>query len=199
MDQHTHAATQFMPHGHCYFWTPGILWMEVFANVTIALAYFSIPVALFYFIGKRKDLPHQHIFLLFGFFIIFCGIGHLVDVILIWNPIYWVKATVDFATASVSIGTAIVLWPLLPLLLKAGTIEEHVQRETIETLEGQKHALVETNTRLERSNQALQEQMEHMRRATTVLAEREARIQELRNEIARLKGEPPPEPGGSQP
>ena len=197
MEHGTHGLSlpAFMPHGHCYLWTPGILWMDVFANAVIALAYYSIPVALFYFIRNRKDLPYQHVFLLFGFFITFCGTGHLVDIVTIWKPIYWVKAGLDFATAAVSIGTAVVLWPLLPRLLKAGTIEEHLQRIAIESLEGQKQALEESNARLAKANAELHEHMEQMRRTTAMLAEREARIQELRNEVARLKGDHPGAPG----
>jgi hypothetical protein len=185
-----HASSGFMPHGSCYAWTPGILWMEVFANTVIALSYFAIPVAMFYFIGKRKDLPHQHIFLLFGCFITFCGVGHLIDTVTIWVPIYWLKGSVDFATGLVSIGTAAALWPLLPRLLRAGTIEEVLQRRTVEALSDQKRALEETNGRLEESNRMLNDQMAEMRRATALFAERESRIEELRRENERLKARP---------
>jgi hypothetical protein len=37
----------FMPHGHCYFWEPGVLWLNVISDLTTAVAYYSIPIALF--------------------------------------------------------------------------------------------------------------------------------------------------------
>ncbi|HKA15632.1 MAG TPA: Hpt domain-containing protein [Myxococcota bacterium] len=37
---------QFVPHGRCYAWTPSILWASIASDVTIAISYFSIPVAL---------------------------------------------------------------------------------------------------------------------------------------------------------
>src|SRR4051794_18337050 len=46
----------FMPHGHCYLWNPGILWVHILSDALIATAYFSIPCTLVYFIRKRKDL-----------------------------------------------------------------------------------------------------------------------------------------------
>ena len=29
----------YMPHGHCYLWNPGILWTNFISDVLIALAY----------------------------------------------------------------------------------------------------------------------------------------------------------------
>ncbi|HEV8702764.1 MAG TPA: hypothetical protein VGV60_15950 [Candidatus Polarisedimenticolia bacterium] len=48
-------ATDFMPHGHCYFWQPEIVWLHVVSDSLITLAYYSIPVALVCFLRKRKD------------------------------------------------------------------------------------------------------------------------------------------------
>ena len=39
-------AAAFMPHGHCYLWTPSILWLHVASDIVIALSYFAIPLAL---------------------------------------------------------------------------------------------------------------------------------------------------------
>ena len=179
----------FMPHGHCWLWTPGILWMEVTANLLIGIAYFTIPAILLYFVRLRRDVPYPWVFVLFGLFIFFCGTGHFVDVITIWRPIYWFDAFWDSGTALTSIGTAIGLVLVLPALLRAGTIEEYVHQETINKLAEQNRALEEANGRLTAANQTLNEQMAEMERAATQLAEREARIRELRQENERLKGQ----------
>jgi hypothetical protein len=50
------SSDYFMPHGHCYAWTPSILWASVISDVTIAISYFSIPVALLYEQGRIKHV-----------------------------------------------------------------------------------------------------------------------------------------------
>ena len=51
------SSTGFMPHGMCFQWRPDILTLHVIADSLIALAYFSIPFTLLYFVRRRKDLP----------------------------------------------------------------------------------------------------------------------------------------------
>ena len=58
--------SDFMPHGHCYAWTPSILWSSVNSDGIIAISYFSIPITLLYFMRKREDLPFSWIFALIG-------------------------------------------------------------------------------------------------------------------------------------
>ncbi|MDP5041411.1 MAG: GGDEF domain-containing protein, partial [Paraglaciecola sp.] len=55
--------TDYMPHGHCYWWSPEILWLNVISDVFIALAYFSIPIAIYYFVKKRPGLEFKGIFI----------------------------------------------------------------------------------------------------------------------------------------
>jgi hypothetical protein len=50
-------SSNFMPHGYCYLWKPTIVWLHAMSDGTITLAYYAIPVALFYFVRKRRDLP----------------------------------------------------------------------------------------------------------------------------------------------
>ena len=58
-------SSSFMPHGHCYLWNPGLIWLHVVSDSLIALAYFFIPVALIYFIQRRRDLPFHWVFVCF--------------------------------------------------------------------------------------------------------------------------------------
>ncbi len=112
---------QFLPHGYCLQWNPALIWTMVLANLGIALAYFAIPIALWYFVRHRKDIPYPWIFRLFGMFIIACGITHLMNIITFYQPLYWLEAIADAYTAVISLVTAVVLWPLIPkaLLLKS--------------------------------------------------------------------------------
>ncbi|WOB42853.1 HAMP domain-containing histidine kinase [Thermoleptolyngbya oregonensis NK1-22] len=115
---HTLFGSQgYIPHGHCYLWQPWLVWLHVASNAAIALAYFSIPALLLYFIAKRRDVPFNWMFVLFGAFIIACGIGHLMDIWTIWHPSYWLSGVVKAFTAIISIYTAIELVPLIPQAL----------------------------------------------------------------------------------
>ncbi|OYZ68339.1 MAG: hypothetical protein B7X98_02070, partial [Methylophilaceae bacterium 17-43-7] len=67
-----------MPHGHCYLWTPVLLWLYVVSDSVIALSYFTIPVALIYLVKKRKDIQFNWIFVMFSVFIFACGMTHLI-------------------------------------------------------------------------------------------------------------------------
>jgi hypothetical protein len=70
----------FMPHGHCFLWTPGLLWLSVVSDSLIGLAYLTILITLIYFVQKRRDIPFNGMFVAFGVFILACGATHVMDV-----------------------------------------------------------------------------------------------------------------------
>ena len=104
----------FMPHGHCYLWNPGLVWLEVVSNALIAVSYVAISTALAYLAYRLKELPFRLMYLAFGAFIVSCGITHVFDIIVIWRPMYWLDGFVRAVTAVASVGTAIALRPLIP-------------------------------------------------------------------------------------
>ena len=179
-------ALAFMPHGMCYLWQPELVLTEVVANALIAVAYFSIPLLLLYFIGRRPDVPNPLLFTLFAVFILACGTTHVLDVVTIWQPIYWIDAAVRVVTACASVGTAVVMAPLLPRLLRKGTVEHYLETASKAVLEDKNEALELANSRLNELNVDLQERMGLMARSAAVLAEREQRIKELREENEQL-------------
>lgn len=107
----------FIPHGHCYLWKPGLVGLHLVADSLIALAYFSIPLTLLYFIHQRRDVPFNSIFLLFSAFIISCGITHVFEIWTLWHPTYWLSGLSKAITAFVSVYTAIALVSLMPQAL----------------------------------------------------------------------------------
>jgi signal transduction histidine kinase/DNA-binding NarL/FixJ family response regulator len=118
------SPSQYMPHGYCYLWQTSLVWLHVISNILIAIAYFSIPAMLIYFTCKRQDFPFLRVFVLFGFFIISCGVGHLLDVWTLWHPAYWLSGIERAITALVSCYTALELVTLLPLFLALKTPEQ---------------------------------------------------------------------------
>jgi PAS domain S-box-containing protein len=107
----------FIPHGHCYLWKPDLVWLHVSSDALIALAYYSIPFMLVYFVYKRRDVPFNWIFLMFGSFIIACGTTHLMEIWTLWHPTYWLAGWIKAFTAIVSLGTAVLLSELIPKVL----------------------------------------------------------------------------------
>lgn len=112
-------ATGFMPHGMCYVWRPEILGLHVVSDSLIALAYFSIPAVLILLSRKRPDLLDARLSYMFAAFITLCGLTHLLSIWVVWTPDYIQQGLMKSLTALVSIITAIVLWRLLPGLMKA--------------------------------------------------------------------------------
>jgi len=111
-----HGAVQsaYHPHGFCYLWRPDLVWLHVAADGVIAAAYYAIPFGLVWLVRRRRDVPFDWMFGMFALFILACGTTHLMNIWTLWNPDYWASGFVKVVTAGASIGTAIMLVPLLP-------------------------------------------------------------------------------------
>ena len=102
------------PHGFCLTWAPGLLGLHAGSDAVIAIAYFSIPLALVKFVAQKPDLEYRWVAWLFGSFILACGLTHLMSIYTLWVPAYGVEGLVKLVTALLSIATAGMLWPLIP-------------------------------------------------------------------------------------
>jgi PAS domain S-box-containing protein len=178
------SPQDYMPHGMCFLWQPELIALHVASDSLIALAYYSIPVALIYFVMKRTDLAFPAIFVLTGLFILACGTTHAMSVWTLWFPDYRVDGGIKAVTALLSIGTAIAIWKVMPLALalpSTGQLErankllgqEITQRQRAEA------ALREMNTELERRVAArtadLQEEVVRRRNTEATLRASEER------------------------
>jgi PAS domain S-box-containing protein len=143
-----------MPHGMCFLWQPELIALHVASDSFIALAYYSIPIALIYFVSKRKDLAFPSIFVLTGLFILACGTTHVMSVWTLWNPDYRLDGGIKAVTALLSVGTAVAIWKVMPLAL----------------------ALPST-AQLERANRLLGEEIAQRQRADAALREANAELE----------------------
>jgi len=105
------------PHGYCLLWDPRLIWTHVLADAVIAAAYFSIPVALWLFLKRRRDVEAGWVIGLFATFILACGTTHILSILVLWVPVYGLEGAVKGLTALVSLITAVALWPMLPKLV----------------------------------------------------------------------------------
>jgi PAS domain S-box-containing protein len=103
----------------------------VITDSLVALAYYSIPVALFLLAIKKKEtIPVRPLFMLFGLFILFCGGGHAIDIVSIWKPVYWLKGWWNAGTAATSLLTAVLLIPRVVEFVKLPATAERLQQQT---------------------------------------------------------------------
>jgi PAS domain S-box-containing protein len=114
----------FMPHGYCYMWNTGLIWLHLVSDALIFLSYLSIPVTLIYFMRHKQDLPFNWMFLLFGVFIVACGFTHAMEIWTLWHADYWVSGVVKAITACASVPTAVLLARLVPQALALPSAED---------------------------------------------------------------------------
>ncbi|WP_292731749.1 PAS domain-containing protein [Nostoc sp. JL31] len=151
---------QFIPHGHCYLWKPELLGLHIVSDSLIALAYYSIPITLLYFVRKRQDLPFNWVFLLFATFIVTCGTTHLMEIWTLWYPTYWLSGCLKAITAIVSLYTACELIPLVPKALA-----------------------LPSSAQLEAANRELEREISERKQAELALKEREAMLRRISDNL----------------
>lgn len=109
-------AVDFMPHVYCLR-EPAVIWLHVASDALIAAAYFLIPLGLISLVRQRHDLAFRWTFLLFGAFILACGLSHALDAYTLWHPIYRFEGVVKAVTALVSLPTAFLFIRLVPMAI----------------------------------------------------------------------------------
>ncbi|MGB7754003.1 MAG: PAS domain S-box protein, partial [Candidatus Acidiferrales bacterium] len=152
------GAGEFMPHGYCYMWNPGLVWLHVLSDSLIALSYFTIPFTLLWFVRKRRDLPFSWIFVLFGAFIVACGATHVMEVWNLWHAQYWLAGGLKAVTALASVATAILLARLVPQALDLPNISDWARANV--ALESEIHERRELEIDLRVSESRFREQAE---------------------------------------
>ncbi|KAL7177723.1 hypothetical protein ACSBR2_030984 [Camellia fascicularis] len=130
------AAYNGLPQCDCNeegFWsTETILECQKVSDFLIAVAYFSIPIELLYFISC-SNVPFKWVLFEFIAFIVLCGMTHFLNG---WtygpHPFQLMLALTifKFLTALVSFATAITLITLIPLLLKVKVREFMLKKKT---------------------------------------------------------------------
>jgi signal transduction histidine kinase/CheY-like chemotaxis protein len=108
------SSAALSPHGFCLLWQPALIWLHVASDTVIGVAYYTIPVALGYFVWKRGDIVFGWMFWMFAAFILACGTTHWFEVWTLWHADYGTQGLIKAVTAVLSLGTAALIWPLLP-------------------------------------------------------------------------------------
>ena len=143
----------FQPHGFCYLWNSGLVWLHVLSDALIAVAYFTIPFTLVWFIRKRRDLPFSWMFALFGVFIVACGTTHIMEIWNLWHARYWLAGGVKAVTAAASVSTAILLARLMPQALQLPSTAQWMEANAALKKEIQDRCQLELDLRLRMAHQ----------------------------------------------
>ena len=117
--------TPLMPHAFCFVGRKDLILLHVLSDLTIALAYFMIPVTMLYFLRRYQNrISFNWAIALFAAFITLCGITHVFGIITIWQPVYYLQGWIKALTALVSLATALAIIPLVPRLLSMRSPQE---------------------------------------------------------------------------
>ena len=164
----------FHPHGYCYLWQSDLVASHVISDALIALSYLTISVTLVYLVRRaRREIPFRWMFLAFGMFVA-CGMTHVMEIVTLWQPFFWLSADVKIVTALASVSTAIALPPLVPRILamvRAANISE------------------ERRLALEAANRELERRVDERTRQLSDAMAREQELRERAEESNRLKDE----------
>ncbi|XP_057549568.1 ethylene receptor-like isoform X1 [Amaranthus tricolor] len=108
---------------------------QYLSDFFIALAYFSIPLELIYFVKKSAVFPYRWVLVQFGAFIVLCGATHLIN---LWTfrihtkTVEAVMTIAKISTAAVSCVTALMLVHIIPDLLSVKTRELFLKNKAAE-------------------------------------------------------------------
>ena len=145
-------SSQFLPHVYCYLYNRNLIALHVASDTAIWLSYVAISLTLAYLVYRtRREMPFSWMFLAFGLFIIACGFTHMMEVVVLWKPFYWLAGDVKLVTAVASVITAIALPPLVPKV-------QHMA-QAAELSEDRRRRLEQSNQALSQANGELQNEV----------------------------------------
>ena len=76
--------------------------LHLVSDAIIAFAYIMIPALLVTIRQNRPTIPFGRVMLSFVLFILFCGMTHISNIVMLWNAYYWFDGLIKVATAVVS-------------------------------------------------------------------------------------------------
>jgi len=124
------SSDGFVPRWSCGDWSEFHGWLFILSDLGVWSAYTAIPAVLVYFVWRKRAVPFKGLFLLFGAFILACGLTHLLDAAMFWWPAYRFLGLVELLTAVISWATVLALVPIVPRALALRSPDE-LEREIL--------------------------------------------------------------------
>jgi PAS domain S-box-containing protein len=126
----------FVPRRICGLWPDWLIWEHVGGNALIWLAYMALPMMIFRLGVKRAEAgPFMGLIRALALFIGMCGLGHFLDMLAFFHPMYRLSGHVLLVTGLVSWWTVVALyraWPTLMALKSPAELERIIAERTAE-------------------------------------------------------------------
>lgn len=166
------STEDFPARWYCGNWTTGHGHLHIISDLAVFGAYLAIPLLIVVIGSRHRQLLSHPLAWLFAAFILCCGLTHLLEASLFWQPWYRLSGVVKALTAIVSWATVIALVRVIPLGLALPEKHRRVTRDRDELQE----KVLDRNQQLEVINRQLQEKIQaHL--------EAEARLEELNAQL----------------
>ncbi len=108
-------TSDFPARWDCGQWTALHGWTHILSDIAIFGAYAAIPISICYYVlRKREEIVFPKLYWLFAAFILSCGMVHLTEAFIFWQPVYRFSAFLKITTALASWATVVVLLKHLP-------------------------------------------------------------------------------------
>ncbi|MDC3957048.1 STAS domain-containing protein [Polyangium jinanense] len=166
-------------------WPRTLIGLHVVSDFVIAFSYAWIPMSLLMLWRARRDIPVNWTLICFAAFIVLCGVGHALEVLVVWRPLYWLTGEVKVATALVSISTAVLLrYRVLPQLLAIPSLDAiHAATRRAEEEAAMAYA---ASAELAKVNERLMSQTTELQQAIQRIRCQDAAIRELSTPVLPL-------------
>lgn len=121
----------WMPHGQCVNWDMRLLTVQIVSDMAIAISYFGIAIAIVVIARRYPNFKAGPVLHMFAAFIAGCGGTHVMKVLIVWQPHYWLDAIATAMTATASVLTFAVIWFRFPFLVELlpGEKKNHNHRD----------------------------------------------------------------------
>ena len=122
------SSESFGSHGH-------LLWLHLISDGLTGFAYYSIPIIVWWFGRGRSNLQLDKSILLLCALGILCGTHHLIEILTLWYPNYWLAGISKGLIAIITVFTVRELVSVIPQLLRLPSLRvtnENLQREITE-------------------------------------------------------------------
>ena len=130
------SSDGFVPRRVCGLWPDWLVWEHVGGNALILLAYIAMPLMIWRLgVSWPGWRPFKGVMFSFALFIGLCGLGHFLDMLAFYHPMYRLSGHVLVVTGLVSCWTAWSLqraWPLLTAMKSPVELERIIAERTEE-------------------------------------------------------------------
>ncbi|MDG3005883.1 PAS domain S-box protein [Paludisphaera mucosa] len=130
------SADGFVPRRVCGLWPDWLVWEHLAGNALVWIAYVAMPMMIWRLRVRRPDWkPFRGVVLSFALFIGLCGLGHFLDMLAFFHPMYRLSGLVLVFTGLISCWTAWSLrraWPALMAMRSPAELERVIAERTDE-------------------------------------------------------------------